>query len=244
MNVEVGNAVTWLLVDDWANREGLADRWPGLIDAKDARLSHSDPPAVTAEEALNRVRLQKVDVVLLDLAIPPNSRSSEERQHGVKCAEEIRRSSPATEILALSMLPPDPDDPEDRDYVRRLDTAGVRGWVSKTRTTYAQFADAIMTAHHGLKAFRPLSLAHAWQACLDYTHICELRLNPREHDAMVLATKGFDNKKIAKEMRIKSSTARQYLNDAWLKLELPGRAALLVWALSNCPLAMKRDAGG
>ncbi|MDQ3162144.1 MAG: response regulator transcription factor, partial [Actinomycetota bacterium] len=70
----------------------------------------------TADEAVRAARLEKPDVVLLDVIMPGES--------GIAATPKILAAAPGTRVLILSMQ----DDP---NYVRQAFAAGVHGYVLK-----------------------------------------------------------------------------------------------------------------
>ena len=105
------------------------------------RLRGRRPRPGTADEGVRAARLEKPDVVLLDVVMPGRS--------GLEAAEEILGAAKAARILVLSMQ----DDPT---YVREAFAAGASGYMLK------EAADTELVAgdpRGGLR--RPLRPSHA-----------------------------------------------------------------------------------
>ena len=73
--------------------------------------------AQTGREAIEKVELTKPDVVILDLSMP--------ELNGLEAARSIRKSSPGTEILILSVHFSD-------QLIRDIVEAGVHGYIMKS----------------------------------------------------------------------------------------------------------------
>ena len=100
-----------LVVDDHALvRSGLRR----LLDAEPDITVENE--AGSAEEAVRMARLEKPDVVLLDITMPGRS--------GLEVAAEIKQAAPDTAILVLSMH-------DDSAYVREAFVQGASGYLLK-----------------------------------------------------------------------------------------------------------------
>ena len=101
-----------LVVDDHALvRSGLRR----LLDAEADITVENE--AGSGEQAVRMARMDKPDVVLLDITMPGHS--------GLEVAGEIKRAAPKTAILVLSMH-------DDSTYVREAFAQGATGYLFRT----------------------------------------------------------------------------------------------------------------
>jgi DNA-binding NarL/FixJ family response regulator len=236
--------VVWLLVEDTAF--GSLKTFTASIDEEDDRLKHLGRPALSAEEGINRTKCDRPHVVLLDLKIPERMSdplSAPHREHGTRCAVEIRQQCLHPQVLVFSNDLPDETSHEDRDRIKRLDQAGVIGYIWK-RATYGEVAEAILTAARNEPVFKPGAAYKQWRLCIQpEPHPCFDRADPltdREHEAMVLLAQfGLGDKDIGRKMipSVKQDRVSQLLSSSCAKLGLSGegRGALIVWARAHCP---------
>lgn len=155
------------------------------------------------------------DVLLLDLNMP-----------GPKATDTIayiREHCPGTKIVMLTA--------HDEDaYIRAVMRAGVSGYLLKE--------EAVDTV---VKAVRAVKKGAAWysQTIADRfvqwqfgrePEIEQAQLTPRERELLVLVAKGWDNARIAQELRLAEQTVRNYTSTLYEKLEVHSRAEAIVWA--------------
>ena len=119
-----------LIVDDHQLfREGLVNL-----------ISESEEIEVTGEaengqEAINRVRELKPDVVLMDIGIPV--------LNGIEATHIIKKDFPQVKVIAISMH-------SDKYYIKRMLTEGASGFLFKN-CSYNQLIEAIYSVYNGDK---------------------------------------------------------------------------------------------
>ncbi len=234
------NPIRWLLVYDLSreDEETLARE----IGRADPNLEHVGPVAESKSEAIERLRNNDVDVVLVDMGLPRAKGEPPDRSHGVACAEEIHELSRKTKILMVSNNRIDPDSRAECQLIKRLDAIEVIGYLNNMFMSYKKYAAAIHEANQGQATFvlgdQPFSV---WQKCLDaLDHPCIDRLDPlteTEHSAMIfMARDGMNSQDIAVVMNVKADAVDGYLDRAREKLGgLKNRFQLQRWAFENCP---------
>lgn len=100
-----------LVVDDHALiRKGLKQL---LEDSPDLKITGE---AATGAQAINMVRAQHFDLMLLDINLPD--------KHGIEILKQFKNEQPDLKIIVLSMYP------EDQYGVRAL-KAGAMGYINK-----------------------------------------------------------------------------------------------------------------
>lgn len=135
------------------------------------------------------------DVLLLDIALPDAD--------GLDLVAEIRRVSPETRVLMLSMY----SEPE---YAAEAIARGACGLVAKSAS-----AEALVDAIRRVAAGETLP-------SLD-------RLSPREREILALVAAGRSNDDVARELGIQRKTVDGHCERLMQKLDIHTRAALVAY---------------
>ena len=173
--------------------------------------------AGSAAEAVRRARLEKPDLVLLDLAMPGIG--------GLEAMPKIRAAAPNAKILVLSMH----DDPS---YVREAFAAGAGGYLLKDAadTDLVTAVREVAAGHHYLHPSLGAQLASGDAA----TAVRGTGpLSDREREVLRLLALGNTNQEIAKMLYISVRTAETHRAHIMQKLRLTTRAELVRYALST-----------
>ena len=203
-----------LIVDDHELfRAGVRSELDGLVDLVGE--------AATVDDAVERIRRERPDVVLLDVHMP-----------GGGGPEVLRRTAPdrlETRFLALSVS----DDPEDVIAVIR---AGARGYVTKT-VSGPELADAIRRVHGGDAVFSPRLagfVLDAFAGSLPDRIDPELdQLTPREREVLRYIARGYLYKEIGLRLGISVKTVEAHVSAVLRKLQLSNRHELSRWAVER-----------
>ncbi len=209
-----------VLVDDHALfRAGVRSEIDGLVDVVG--------DAATVAEAVEVIRAEAPDVVLLDVHMPDGG--------GLEVIRRLRASgtdaaAPAPRFLALSVS----DAAEDVIAVIR---AGARGYVTKT-ISGADLADAVRRVHDGDAVFSPrlagfvldaFAGAPAVPAATDLDADLD-QLTPREREVLQHIARGYMYKEIALRLGISAKTVEAHVSAVLRKLQLSSRHELSRWA--------------
>ena len=174
--------------------------------------------AGTADEGIRVARLEKPDVVLLDVVMPGRS--------GLEAAPEILDAAKAARILVLSME----DDPT---YVREAFAAGASGYMLKEAAD-TELVQAIREVAGGGRYVHPTLGARLAQAEVDASRrAADDPLSDREREVLRLLALGHTNQEIAKKLFISVRTAETHRAHIMQKLGLGTRAELVRYALAN-----------
>jgi DNA-binding NarL/FixJ family response regulator len=203
-----------LIVDDHELfRAGVRSELDGLVDIVGE--------ASTVDDAVERIRRERPDVVLLDVHMP-----------GGGGPEVLRRTAQdrlETRFLALSVS----DDPEDVIAVIR---AGARGYVTKT-VSGVELADAIRRVHGGDAVFSPRLagfVLDAFAGSLPDRIDPELdQLTPREREVLRYIARGYLYKEIGLRLGISVKTVEAHVSAVLRKLQLSNRHELSRWAVER-----------
>jgi DNA-binding NarL/FixJ family response regulator len=180
-----------LSVDDHALlREGIA----ALVNAEsDMKLVAE---ACNGQEAIEKFRLHRPDVTLMDLQMPT--------LNGIESIIGIRSEFPNARIIVLTTYAGDVQ-------VLRALKAGARGYILKGQVR-RELLDTIRAVHAGQKRIPPEVAAELAE------HAAEDELTPREIDVLRLIAAGNANKEIAAQLSIAEETVKSHVTNILAKL--------------------------
>ena len=174
--------------------------------------------AGTAEEAIRAARLEKPDVVLLDVVMPGRS--------GIDATPDLMAAAKHAAVLVLSMQ----DDPS---YVREAFASGASGYVLKEAVD-VEVVQAVREVAAGRQYVHPalgarLAAAEAEQAARTASD----PLSDREREVLRLLALGHTNQEIAGMLYISVRTAETHRAHIMRKLGLSTRAEIVRYALAT-----------
>lgn len=173
--------------------------------------------AGTADEGVRAARLEKPDVVLLDVVMPGRS--------GIDVCDEVVQASKGR-VLVLSMQ----DDPT---YVRAAFAAGASGYMLKEAAD-TELVQAVREVAGGGRYVHPTLGARLAQAEVEAARrAANDPLSEREREVLRLLALGHTNQEIAKSLFISVRTAETHRAHIMQKLGLGTRAELVRYALAN-----------
>ena len=179
--------------------------------------------AKTGREAVAKTEELKPDILVLDISMPD--------LNGVEAARKIRKASPNTEILILSMHYSD-------QLIREIVDAGVRGYIVKSDSD----RDLII-AVETLAKHKPFFTTHATEVILgsfdvsgranEVPELVSERLTSREREVIQLLAEGKSSKEVASSLGISVKTAETHRANIMRKLELHSVSELVRYAVRN-----------
>jgi DNA-binding NarL/FixJ family response regulator len=179
--------------------------------------------AHTGREAVTKAEELKPDVVILDISMPD--------LNGLEAARRIRKSTPGTEILILSMHYSD-------QLIRDILEAGVRGYIIKSDSD----RDLVM-AVETLANHKPFFTPHATEVILsnfntgsprvEVPESVRDRLTSREREIVQLLAEGKSSKEVASSLCISVKTAETHRANIMRKLQLHTVSELVRYAVRN-----------
>ncbi len=182
--------------------------------------------AGTVQEAVELIREQLPDVVLLDVHMPDGG--------GVEVIAGVGEECASTRFLALSVS----DAAEDVIAVIR---AGARGYVTKTISA-AELADAVRRVAGGDAVFSPRLAGFVLDAFAEdrsgagqpAAEDPELdQLTPREREVLRHIARGYMYKEVAQRLGISVKTVEAHVSAVLRKLQLSSRHELSRWAVQR-----------
>lgn len=186
-------------------REGIA----ALVNAEsDMKLVAE---AVNGQEAIEKFRLHRPDVTLMDLQMPV--------LNGIEAIIGIRNEFPNARIIVLTTYA------GDVQVVRAL-KAGARGYVLKGHVC-RELLDTIRAVHAGQKRIPPEVAAELAD------HAADDGLSSREIDVLRLIAAGNANKQIAGRLGIAEETVKSHITNILAKLGANDRTHAVTTALKR-----------
>ena len=171
-------------------REGIA----ALVNAEaDMKLVAE---ASNGKEAIEKFRLHRPDVTLMDLQMPGFN--------GIEAIIDIHNEFPNARIIVLTTYTGDVQ-------VLRALRAGARGYILKGHV-HRELLEAIRAVHAGNKRIPPEVAAELAD------HATEENLSSREIDVLRLIASGNANKIIADQLSISEETVKSHVTNILSKL--------------------------
>ncbi len=195
-----------LIVDDHTLvRKGLAQLLEGEPDIRVV------DQAADGEEAVEKARLYRPDIVLLDIHMPGTD--------GIEAARRIAQAYPEVNVIMLTMY-------GDERHLFEAIKAGAKGYVLKSAHP-EQLLATIRTVYHGEAWLEP---AMARKMLEEFRQLSQpkprsdvVHLTPREREILELLAQGASNAEIAKRLGIAEKTVRNRLSLIFSKLHVNNR---------------------
>src|ERR1700730_3138885 len=185
------NPIRILSVDDHALlRQGIAALVNGESDMKLVA------EASDGQEAIDKFRLHRPDVTLMDLQMPA--------LNGIEAIIGIRSEFPNARVIVLTTYAGDVQ-------VLRALKARARGYILKAHVR-RELLDTIRAVHAGQKRIPPEVAAELAE------HAAEDDLSSREIDVLRLIAAGNANKEIAAQLSIAEETVKSHITNILGKL--------------------------
>ena len=179
--------------------------------------------AHTGREAVAKAEQLKPDIVILDISMP--------ELNGLEAARSIRKVSPNTEILILSLHYSD-------QLIREILDVGARGYIVKSDPDRD-----LINALEKLANHRPFFTSKAAEVMLARFNQSESRsglremasdrLTAREREIVQLLSEGRSSKEVASFLGISVKTAETHRANIMRKLEIHSVSELVRYAVRN-----------
>ena len=205
----------------------LADDHAIVRDGLRAFLSAQPDIEVVGEASNGREALRQIaeigpDVAVLDIAMP--------ELNGIDATQQIRRASPATQVVILSMHATE-------EHIFRALQAGARGYVLK-ESAGAELVEAVRAVYAG---HRHLSQKISDKVIDEYVRQreageteCPLaRLSQREREILPLVVEGKTSNEIAGILSLSPKTVETYRCRMMHKLGISDLPALVKFAIRH-----------
>lgn len=207
--------ISLVLIDDnRVLREGIAS------------LLHTQPgfevlvASADVEEALEKVRQAKPDVVLIDFGLVDHD--------SLSLTEKVRLEVPEARVIIMGLLPAQEDVAQ---YVR----AGARGFIMKD-ASFEEFFATIRTVSGGEEVL-PQALTNSLFSQIVRNVSTEhrakvvdaVRMTNRELEVISLLGEGLSNKEIAQRLNVAVHTVKSHVHNVLEKLALHSRLEVVAF---------------
>ena len=175
--------------------------------------------AGNGKDAIKLVKELAPDIVLMDVSMPG--------MDGLEVTEALKKDSPQTKVLILSME-------SGRGPVLRIIKAGARGYVLKDAPT-DELVKAIETVHAGEAYFSGLVAQIALNQYVSDADDTKpvAKLSEREREVLALIAEGKSNKEISQPLGIGVRTTETHRERIMRKLDIHSVAGLTKFAIAN-----------
>ena len=175
--------------------------------------------AANGREAVEKAGQWQPDVAVLDIGMP--------LLNGVEATRQIRKVSPQTEILILTMH-------DSEHMIQGVLDAGAHGYMLKDDADRNLLAAVDSLRRHKPYLSSRVSVASvAAQSRTDGIERPARRLTPREREIVQLLAEGKSNKEIATYLNISVKTAETHRANIMLKMNFHSVTELVRYAVKN-----------
>ena len=170
----------------------------------------------TGEEALEAVRRQPWDLMILDIALPD--------KHGLEVLKETKLLQPSLPVLMLSLYP-------EKEFAMRAIKAGASGYLTKQSAPSELLAAVLRVLQGGryITAALAEQMASVIEAGVDGS--LHARLSDRELQVLRLLGQGKSVSVIAEELRLSVKTISTYRARILEKLSCESTGELIRYAI-------------
>lgn len=170
--------------------------------------------AVNGEEALKKVKLSPVDVVLMDIRMPV--------MNGVDATYHIRKETDA-KILILTTF-------DEEEFITKGIKNGASGYMLKSSEP-KEIIQALQIVYAG-NSYMQGDIMDKLRNSVDQKKEKNLsEFTEREQQIIKLISQGLSNKEIASEAFISEGTVKNYISNILSKTGLKHRTQIAIWYL-------------
>jgi len=173
-------------------------------------------------EAIRQAKKFKPDLILTDLSMP--------KMNGMEAIKEIKRESPATKVLVLTVH-------RAEEYILATFRAGADGYLLKD-STHSELLMAVKKVLSGTHYISPEISEKVIEGYIEGKKSLKSRtswetLTQREREILKLIAEGYRNKEIAEDLCISVKTVEKHRANLMEKLDLHSIQALTTFAIEK-----------
>lgn len=177
--------------------------------------------ATKGREAVAKAAALRPDILIIDICMP--------ELNGIEATRQIRKASPRTEVLVLSVHHSD-------QLIREVLDAGARGFVLKSDS-----ATDLVSAIESLAIHKPFFTACATELLLTgcatiadpVSNLPSEQLTSREREIVQLLAEGKTSKEVASTLNISAKTAETHRANIMKKMEFHSVGEIVRYAVRN-----------
>lgn len=170
--------------------------------------------AANAFEAIEKLKLHTVDIVLTDINMP--------EMNGIELAEKIRREFPIVKVVAMSTF-------KERSYISQMIQHGAVGYLLKSASR-EEIEEAILSVHEGrLYLSLDINLTNAEKLEINSLPV----LSTREKEILLLIADGLTNPQMAAKLFLSSHTVDSHRKNLLTKFGVNNTAGLIKLAAKH-----------
>ncbi len=195
----------------------LADDHAIVVEGLQEILSHDEDieivgKASNGEEVMTFVRLNDVDVVVLDINMPI--------MDGITCARQLKKDHDHVKVLILTMYP-------QRSFVDEIISLGIDGCLLKNNTG-KELSEAIHRVASGRQYYDRIRTFNS-----EKEEVVQYKLSSRELQVVKEVAKGLTSIEIADQLFISEHTVNTHRKNIMNKLGLKNSSELVHFATDN-----------
>ena len=172
-------------------------------------------------EALEVIKAQKPDVVLLDINMP--------NMNGIDCLKQIKSDFPETKVIMLTIH-------EDAEYLIETINIGAEGYVLKDADV-SSLIKAIQKVVQGEVYIHPtlsgILVREYKSKNKNLDDVLGNNLTKREYEVIRLISRGYNNKEIAVELFISEKTVKNHVSNIFKKIKVTDRTQAALYAIKH-----------
>ncbi|MCM5527852.1 response regulator transcription factor [Parasegetibacter sp. NRK P23] len=199
--------ISILIADD---HKLIRETWTFILNS-DARFKVI-AECSNGDDAIEIAKAQRPNIVLMDINMSPTT--------GIEATQQIRKVSPATKIIGVSMH-------SQPAYAKKMLSIGARGYVTKN-SSREEMIKAILEVHGGNKYICDEVKNIISEQLLEENQAPSINLlSEREIQIIRLIKQGSSSKEISTELNISLKTVEVHRHNILKKLNLKNTASLV-----------------
>lgn len=199
--------ISILIADD---HKLIRETWTFILNS-DARFKVI-AECSNGDDAIEIAKAQRPNIVLMDINMSPTT--------GIEATQQIRKVSPATKIIGVSMH-------SQPAYAKKMLSIGARGYVTKN-SSREEMIKAILEVHSGNKYICDEVKNIISEQLLEENQAPSINLlSEREIQIIRLIKQGSSSKEISTELNISLKTVEVHRHNILKKLNLKNTASLV-----------------
>jgi DNA-binding NarL/FixJ family response regulator len=163
----------------------------------------------TGEEAVNGIKLQQPDMIIMDIQLKG-------KMNGIECTSLIKTKYPKVDIVMFTIF-------EQSEHVFEALKAGASGYITKNKSVQ-EIIEALNEIELG---GAPMSFNIAKMVINSFAKNQNSSLTPQESTILTMLSKGGSYKSAATELKISIQTIKFHIKNIYIKLQVSTKSEAL-----------------